>query len=164
MSALSLLLVTFDRYVAIVHPYHYARNGALPHLRLILTGVWLYSIMFAIVIITWSRWPVSCNPDTLIPACKPTTAVKKSTVKSGSSVFILWGVLYSVLLAVRIVCDLRWQCGYGGHVWAYLQSSGQAGGATICRRAASGHAPASQCTRPVSLHQWSIREEVSWGR
>ena len=66
-SVLSLLLITIDRYVAIVHPYHYLKHGSLPRHNLFLVGIWAYSFGYGIAVILWHRWPVACNPESIMP-------------------------------------------------------------------------------------------------
>src|SRR5262249_38366199 len=74
-SGLSLVLVTTDRYVAIVHPYRYARHGALPRLRLWVAALWLYALGVGVATMVWGRWPrlsvitaSSCSPSSITPA------------------------------------------------------------------------------------------------
>ena len=69
-SVLSLLLITCDRYVAIAHPFHYNNHGSLPRLNIFLAGIWIYSIGYGIAVILWHRWPVACNPETVMPPGK----------------------------------------------------------------------------------------------
>ena len=66
-SAFSVVLVTLDRYVAIIYPYHYSNHGSLPRLNLFIAGIWLYSLGYGVAVILWHRWPVACNPETIMP-------------------------------------------------------------------------------------------------
>jgi hypothetical protein len=65
-SVLSLLLVTADRYVAIVHPYRYSMHGSLPYLPLCVAAAWFYALGFGAAIIGWNRWPAACNPEVIM--------------------------------------------------------------------------------------------------
>ena len=66
-SMLSLLLVTLERYIAIAHPYHHSKHGSLPRLKLFVSGIWIYSLSYGVAVIFWHRWPVTCNPETVMP-------------------------------------------------------------------------------------------------
>ena len=66
-SACSLMLITLNRYVAIIYPYHYSNHGSLPRLNLFIAGIWIYSLGYGVAVILWHRWPVVCNPETVMP-------------------------------------------------------------------------------------------------
>ena len=54
-SVLNLLLVTIDRYVAILHPYVYYSKGSLPQARLLIVLVWSYSVFVCSVVCYWNK-------------------------------------------------------------------------------------------------------------
>ena len=56
-SVFNLLLVTIDRYVAILHPYIYYRQGSLPRARLLIILVWSYSLFACSIVCYWNYGP-----------------------------------------------------------------------------------------------------------
>ena len=56
-SVFNLLLVTIDRYVAILHPYIYYQKGSLPRARLLIVVVWSYSVFACSIVCYWNYGP-----------------------------------------------------------------------------------------------------------
>ena len=56
-SVFNLLLVTIDRYVAILHPYIYYKAGSLPRARLFIVLVWSYSVFACSIVCYWNYGP-----------------------------------------------------------------------------------------------------------
>jgi hypothetical protein len=66
-TTISLIIVTADRYMAVVHPYRYSQYGAIPYLRAILVLLCFYSLGYLVSVVVFSHWPAPCNPEALLP-------------------------------------------------------------------------------------------------
>ena len=54
---LNISLITIDRYVAIVHPFTYVRNGhSLPCLRWLIGSIWAYSLFASSTHLFYNKW------------------------------------------------------------------------------------------------------------
>lgn len=53
-SVLSILLVTTDRYVAVIYPFYYYKTGGLPKGQLCIAAVWGYALFSALVMLFWN--------------------------------------------------------------------------------------------------------------
>ena len=54
---LNILLVTMDRYVAIVHPFTYVQYGnSLPCLRWFIGAIWIYSVCTSASHFIYNKW------------------------------------------------------------------------------------------------------------
>ena len=54
-SILSILLITIDRYVAIIYPLTYYKTGSLPCSRLLIAVIWIFSIFSTMTIMFWNK-------------------------------------------------------------------------------------------------------------
>ena len=55
--SLNIFFITIDRYIAIVHPFVYVRNGnSLPYLRWFIGAIWSYSILTSASYFIYNQW------------------------------------------------------------------------------------------------------------
>ena len=108
-SVLNLLLVTIDRYVAILHPYIYYAKGSLPKARLLIVLVWSYSVLVSSIIFFWYKGSrTSCAlADIITPEFYATFWASPFFIAS-AIILVLYARIFIVAFKQeqRMICDI----------------------------------------------------------
>ena len=103
LSNLNVVLMTIDRYVAIVHPFVYSKHdNALPGVRWLIGTIWLYSFIAGMSHFFYNKWtPTSyCIPELTIANILVRVLVFPVVLLGGIAIVVLYIRIY--LVAARV--------------------------------------------------------------
>ena len=104
LSNLNVVLMTIDRYVAIVHPFVYSKyDNALPGVRWLIGTIWLYSLIAGIPHFFYSKWtPTSyCIPERTIETVLVIVLVFPVITLGGIAIIIIYIRIYFEVAGVH---------------------------------------------------------------
>ena len=104
LSNLNVVLMTIDRYVAIVHPFVYSKyDNALPRVRWLIGTIWLYSFIVGLSHFFYNKWtPTSyCISERTLETVLIRALVFPVIMLGGITIVLLYIKIYIVAAKVH---------------------------------------------------------------
>ena len=126
LSNLNVVLMTIDRYVAIVHPFVYSKHGnTLPRVRWLIVTTWLYSFIAGVSHFFYNRWTSTsyCIAELTIEFILLRVLVFPVITFGGIAIVALYTRIYFVVAQIhRRVHLVNAQVSYPNHIhYTYMR-------------------------------------------